>query len=257
MKYSKTEFFKQKSKSSVKEFSYYVSPLLKNFKFNHGFLTKESSHIDLDSLAFSLKKNNNENYFLNQIHSSFIVFPLDLNKRPKAKADGILSDKLNQNLWIYSADCMPILFADKLSRRVGIIHCGRAGLEKKIITNFVKNITKLGSRREDLLVAIGPSISGANYALDQVTFKQFLQRYYSQDSNNSIIENNKNLIDNSNYKELNLLDIKEYAFDQLIKEEILESNIEISHICTYENFKEFYSWRRNKTKYRQWSFISS
>tara|TARA_B100000073_G_C23717159_1_gene566384 strand:+ start:1277 stop:2050 length:774 start_codon:yes stop_codon:yes gene_type:complete len=257
MKFSKKKFFKQNSQHSFRKFSFYISPLLKDFKFTHGFLTKESSDIDIENLAFSLKKGDNKNYFLHQIHSNLIVFPFDLNKNEKVKADGILSDKLNQNLWVYSADCMPILFADKSSRRVGIIHCGRVGLEKKIIPNFLKTITKLGSRREDLLVAIGPSISGEKYSLDKETFKNFLQEYHSQDLRDFIPENKINTIKNNYDKEFNPLDIQGYAFDQLIKEKILESNIDISNICTYENHLEFYSWRRNKTQKRQWSFISS
>ena len=49
------------------------------------------------------------------------------------EADGMVSDRHNQNLWIYTADCMPILFADKRKRLVAAIHCGRKGLANKII----------------------------------------------------------------------------------------------------------------------------
>ena len=49
----------------------------------------------------------------------------------KVDADGLVSDKCNQNLWVYTADCMPIFFADIVTRNVAALHCGRKGLEKK------------------------------------------------------------------------------------------------------------------------------
>ena len=49
----------------------------------------------------------------------------------KTDADGLVGNKWNQNLWVYTADCMPIFFADKMTRTVANLHCGRKGLEKK------------------------------------------------------------------------------------------------------------------------------
>ena len=66
---------------------------------------------------------------------------------------------------------MPILFADKSKRFVAAIHCGRRGLEKKIIKNLIEILEKKGSSRNDLLVAIGPSISKDHYLVDKNTFK--------------------------------------------------------------------------------------
>ena len=54
---------------------------------------------------------------------------------------------------------MPILFADKKNRLVAAIHCGRKGLENKIIKKLIKIFYDKGCSKEDILVAIGPSIS--------------------------------------------------------------------------------------------------
>jgi len=67
-----------------------------------------------------------------------IVFGSNSLEEYKADADGLFSNKCNQNLWVYTADCMPIFFADKKTRNVAALHCGRKGLEKKIIKNLVK-----------------------------------------------------------------------------------------------------------------------
>ena len=85
-----------------------------------------------------------------------IVFGSHSQEENKTDADGLFGDKCNQNLWVYTADCMPILFADKRTRNVAALHCGRKGLEKKIINNLVKIFENLGTFRDDLIVAIGP-----------------------------------------------------------------------------------------------------
>ena len=51
------------------------------------------------------------------------------------------------------------------------------------------------------------------------------------------------------------LNLKKYAHIQLLNENIPNSNIDISNLCTYESNYEFHSWRRSKTPLRQWNFI--
>ena len=92
-----------------------------------------------------------------------IVFGSHSQEGIKTDADGLVGNKCNQNLWVYTADCMPIFFADKKTRNVAALHCGRKGLEKKIIKNLVKIFDNFGTSRDDLLVAIGPAISKEHY----------------------------------------------------------------------------------------------
>ena len=102
-----------------------------------------------------------------------IVFGSHSQEGSKTDADGVVSNKCHQNLWVYTADCMPIFFADKTTRNVAALHCGRKGLEKKIIKNLVKIFDNLGSSRDNLLVAIGPAISKEHYLVDKMTIKEF------------------------------------------------------------------------------------
>jgi len=57
-----------------------------------------------------------------------IVFGSHSQEGSKADADGLVGNKFNQNLWVYTADCMPIFFADKRTINVATLHCGRNGL---------------------------------------------------------------------------------------------------------------------------------
>ena len=190
-----------------------------------------------------------------------VVFGSHSQECSKTDADGLVGNKCNQNLWVYTADCMPIFFADKRTRNVAALHCGRKGLENKIIKNLVKIFDNLGTSRDDLLVAIGPSISEEHYLVDKMTLKEFYRKAENKKITVNLNKIEKELCfnDSSHLKEQNLnqLDLKRSAFRQLINENIPNSNIDISNLCTYELTNEFNSWRRNKTKSRQWNFICS
>ena len=62
---------------------------------------------------------------------------------------------------------------------------------------------------------------------------------------------------NSKEKNSNQLDLRKFAFKQLLNENIPNTNIDISNLCTYDLKNEFNSWRRSKTMHRQWSIICS
>ena len=242
-----------------KKLKYYLSPTLLKNNFKHGFFTKTSSEINLSLLSNRLNLNNN-NCFLNQIHSNQIVFGSKTQENVKVKADGIVCDKHNQNLWIYTADCMPILFADKTKRVVAAIHCGRKGLENNIIKNIIKIFCSKGCLKEDILVAIGPSISEKHYLVDNKTLENFYKKFVSKETklssdSKAILFYSKELVKKK--CDLIPLNLRKYANMQLLKEHIPITNIDISNLCTYESNHNFYSWRRSKTFSRQWNFIST
>ena len=249
--YSISEFQKNFIFVNNIKINFYLSPLLKKNNFTHAFFAKESSKIDIISHGEKLIGNKNNNCLIKQIHSSNIAFTSELNSQRIANADGLICDNKNQNLWIYTADCMPILFADKCQRIVAAIHCGRKGLEKNIISNAIKNFDKKGSSRNDILVAIGPSISGDKYLLDKKTIFNFFS------SNKIFLDKVNENINNLNDYASIPLDIKKYAYFELLKEGIDPNNIDISNKCTYSHANEFHSWRRSKNDQRQWSVICS
>ena len=156
---------------------------------------------------------------------------------------------------------MPIFFADKRSRNVAALHCGRKGLEKKIIKNLIKIFDNFGTSRDNLLVAIGPAISKEHYLVDKITLKEFYRKAENKKItiNPTKAEKNLNLSDPNDLKaqNFNQLDLKKSAYRQLLNENIPNTNIDISNLCTYKLKNEFNSWRRSKTISRQWNFICS
>ncbi|MBO8229732.1 peptidoglycan editing factor PgeF [Prochlorococcus marinus str. MU1404] len=243
-----------------KKFEYYISPILSQYNFKHAYFTKSCSEKSPQLLSNYF----NENYVncvLNQIHSNVIVFGSHSQEGSKTYADGLVGNKCNQNLWIYTADCMPIFFADKKTRNVAALHCGRKGLEKKIIKNLVKIFDNFGTSRDDLLIAIGPSISKEHYLVDKMTLKEFYKKAENKKITVNLTKTEKDLYsrDSNHLKEQNLnqLDLKRSAYRQLLNENIPNANIDISNLCTYKLKNEFNSWRRSNTISRQWNFICS
>jgi len=190
-----------------------------------------------------------------------IIFGSDAQEGTKKDADGLFGDECHQNLWVYTADCMPIFFADKKTRNVAALHCGRKGLEKKIIKNLVKIFDSFGTSRDDLLVAIGPAISKEHYLVDKMTLKKFYRKAENKNITFKLTKTKKDICfsDSNHLREQNLnqLDLKRTAYKQLLNENIPHTNIDISNLCTYKFYTEFYSWRRNKTISRQWNLICS
>ena len=252
--YATSDFQKKSTVLNNIKIYYYLSPLLKKNNFIHAFYTKESSKIDINLQGEKLIRNKYNNCLIKQIHSNTITFTSKLYSQKILNADGLICDNNNQNLWIYTADCMPILFADKYQRRIAAIHCGRKGLEKNIISNAIKNFEIKGSSRKDILVAIGPSISGDNYLLDKKTLYNF--SFLNNESFNLLDENIKKTINHIDDESIPL-DIKKCAYLQLLMEGIDSNNVDISNKCTYSLPDEFHSWRRSKNDKRQWSVICS
>jgi len=156
---------------------------------------------------------------------------------------------------------MPIFFADKRTRNVATLHFGRKGLEKKIIKNLVKIFDIFGTSRDDLLVAIGPAISKEHYLVDTMTLKEFYRKAENKNITVKLTKTNNDLCfsDSNHFREQNFnqLDLKRSAYRQLLNENILNTNIDISNLCTYKSKNEFNSWRRSKTFSRQWNLICS
>ena len=146
-------------------------------------------------------------------------------------------------------------------RLIAAIHCGRKVLENKIIKKIIKIFYDKGCSKEDMLVAIGPSISKKNYLVDKKTLQNFHKKAASKESisfsDSMRISLNSKESEKLQKSDLIPLNLKKYAHIELLNENISNTNIDISNLCTYESNHNFNSWRRSKTYLRQRNFISS
>jgi hypothetical protein len=81
-------------------------------------------------------------------------------------------------LAIQTADCIPVLVADRRRRIVAAFHAGWRGTVKRIVENGVGRMRLLyGSRPEDLIAAIGPGVGACCYAVGEELLSEFESQF--------------------------------------------------------------------------------
>ena len=247
---------------NYKYIKYFQSNLFKKHNFNHAFFTKQynkNEPIELQNLL-NLKSNI---HLLKQVNSNKIITINDTLDLETKTGDCLITKEKCTSLWIYTADCIPILIADIKTRNIAACHCGLKGLKKNIILKTLKKFEEEGSDKKNLIIAIGPSIIGENYQINLKDINDLIIEFLGNNhtERNSLVEINKEeqipLYKKDIYPGKLLFDIQAGAILQLYKIGIQRSQINLNRICTYSNPTLFHSFRRNNTLLRQWSCIYS
>lgn len=99
-----------------------------------------------------------------QIHSPKTVIATAAWKPGEApEADGIVTNVPGLAIGVLTADCAPILMADREAGIVAAVHAGWKGAQAGVIESAIEAMESLGARPERLSAAIGPAISQAAY----------------------------------------------------------------------------------------------
>ena len=190
-----------------------------------------------------------------QVHGALVLPASAAGSEPWPEADGLCSDAPGQSLWVCGADCTPVLLADPRSGRVAACHAGWRGVAARILPEAVQQLQRAGARAEELLVALGPAISGSAYQVEQAVAEQVaaglqgepaeaLQRLHQAGA----------LLDDPAPGRVRL-DIRQAARLQLQELGIPEAQISLCPLCTHAEPELFHSWRRDQVKAVQWSGI--
>lgn len=111
-----------------------------------------------------------------QIHSPDVVTvtgPIDQDNPPKA--DALVTDRPNILLAVQTADCVPVLFADKEAGVIGAAHSGWKGAFTGVNENTIAGMEALGAQRDRIACAIGPCIAQKSYEVDATFFGRFAE----------------------------------------------------------------------------------
>ncbi len=104
---------------------------------------------------------------LKQFHSKAIVKAYGASEGA-AKADGLVTEAPGVLIAVQTADCIPVLVADRRQRVVAAFHAGWRGTVNRIVESGVgKMRLEFGSRPEDLIAAIGPGVGPCCYAVGE------------------------------------------------------------------------------------------
>jgi polyphenol oxidase len=120
---------------------------------------------------------------LRQIHSSLIrrVQAKDVQGYETSallKGDGLMTDEPGLLLGIQTADCIPVLLADRKQRAVAAFHAGWRGTLARIVENGVGRMRlEFGSRPKDLIASIGPGIGQCCYAVGEEVQHEFESQF--------------------------------------------------------------------------------
>ena len=118
---------------------------------------------------------------LYQVHSPdavAVIEPWDDRLRPRA--DALVTATPGLALGILTADCAPVLFADREAGVVAAAHAGWKGALGGVTDSTISLMETLGARRDRIVAAIGPCIARASYEVDD----GFLRRFAEADPSN-------------------------------------------------------------------------
>jgi len=137
----------------------------------HGFLTAEAPAGEPDPNPIVP---GGELILLKQVHSSLALAvgaPLKQDERPEA--DALVTATPGLVLGIVTADCAPVLLADRAAGVIGAAHAGWRGALGGVLEAVVEEMEALGAHREDISAAIGPTIALESYEVDDAFRARF------------------------------------------------------------------------------------
>ena len=152
--------------------------------------------------------------------------------------DGLVTDVPGLVLVTFYADCVPLFFLDPVKHAVGLSHSGWRGTVGKIGKVTVETMVReYGSRPEDILAAVGPSICQDCYEVSADVIEAF-QKQYGKKQWDSLFYKKEN----GKYQ-LNLWRANELVF---LESGILPEHISVTDVCTCCNPEILYSHRASK-----------
>ncbi len=117
---------------------------------------------------------------LRQFHSNLLACATaaDAARKLPRKADGQMTGEPGLLLAIQTADCIPVLVADRKRRAVAAFHAGWRGTVNRIVQCGIGCMRlAFGSRPEDLVAAIGPGIGACCYAVGEEVLSEFESQF--------------------------------------------------------------------------------
>ncbi len=154
----------------------------------------------------------------------------EMNSAVKA-SDALITNRKHIVLGILTADCVPVLLMDTKRHVIAAIHAGWRGSKAHITAKCIAKMSDIFScEAQDILAGIGPAIGQCCYEVDSSVADSFHKDH-------------KVL---SHTTQRYMLDLAEVNRQQLLDAGLLESHIEMSHLCTGCNRDRFFSYRKEQ-----------
>lgn len=150
--------------------------------------------------------------------------------------DGLITDIPGITLVTFFADCVPLYFLDPVHKAIGLSHSGWRGTVKRMGQVTVDAMKEaFGTRPEDIIACIGPSICGDCYEVGEEVADEFADAFHERYHDVILLKKQ-----NGKYQ----LDLWK-ANEIVLKEAgIKGDNLAVTNICTYCNPQLLFSHRR-------------
>jgi len=245
--------------------SYLTCNLLE--RWQHGFFTRQFWPQTPEELTQILQPSARM-YRVKQVHGNRVLAPaeieIDRERDSFPPADGLVTDRAHQAVWVASADCTPVLIGDVETGRAAAVHAGWRGTAKKIVPEAIARFLDFGSSIENLRVALGPAIDGRVYQVSLEVAAEVGSTILSPEPGRSVeqaIATLQNWSDPPLWADIEpgkaRLDVRSINYFQLAQLGVAEDQIAIAPYCTYQTPNSFFSYRRTQEKKVQWSGITS
>ncbi len=161
---------------------------------------------------------------------------------PRRRGDALITREPELFLLISYADCLPLLLYDPVQHVAGIAHAGWRGSAGGMAGEAVAALARqFGSRPEDVLVGMAPSIGPCCYEVGPDVLEQFERTPH-------VAETATFLPHVAGRSDRWMLDLQETNRQQLLAAGILPEHLEAMPICTSCRTDLFYSYRREQGK---------
>lgn len=169
---------------------------------------------------------------VHQVHSPDVVTVTEPQTGDRPKADGLVTNTPGIVLTVLTADCEPVLFADREAGVVGAAHAGWRGAIEGVLEATVDAMVALGATRENIHAVIGPTISQPNYEVGP----EFMERFMDEDP-----ENGRFFAGGTGDRVQ--FDLPAFGLHRLREAGV--GHAEWTRHCTYADPARFYSYRRS------------
>ena len=156
-------------------------------------------------------------------------------KKPFTDIDGFVTNVPGAVLITSFADCVPLFFLDPVKKAIGLSHSGWRGTVNRMGAVTVNKMTEaFGSRPENIIACIGPSICQDCYEVGEEVADEFRSSFRAEQENLLLRRN-----DAGRYQ----LDL--WKANELILKEagIEEEHLAITNVCTCCNPELLFSHR--------------
>lgn len=186
--------------------------------------------------------------WLSQVHGTVVVNIAEVGRQQVPEADACISTLPGRVCVIMTADCLPVLFADKQGKAVGAAHAGWRGLASGVLENTVEAMRAAGAG--ELTAWMGPAIGQYQFEVGPDVRHAFLNGALD-DSGVRHVEGAFSTIEGKPGKYL--ADI--YALARYLLHRAGVKEVHGGEFCTVSNSGRFYSYRRDGVTGRQATLI--